>query len=219
MVPAPRMVCMAAADKRKLGAARRGVMRERWGSFSVVDHHATDKLITDVLTYDRLVFPFPPDNAERTRWRNQDWNPDLLDKRLEQLGDRAVKVPWDKHHREQFATNMLRVSALAADAETTIQGSTAFQMTRRILAQDEPLVLPRGVSKATVVAAYHSFEDLKADFLLDGQKSDPKLLSILVRNRIAQPAFARDLEKSLALAIQLSRDDEFQEKRRNLYRW
>jgi len=160
------------------------VMRERWGSFSVADHNATDKLVTDVLTYDRLVFPFPPDGAERGRWRNRGWNPDLLDKRFEQLDDRAVKVPWDEYRREQFATSM-----------------------------------PRGVSKATVVAAYHSFEDLKTDFLLHGERSDPKLLSVLVRNRIAQPKFSRDPEKSLTLAIQLSRDTEFQEKRRNLYRW
>jgi hypothetical protein len=195
------------------------LMRERWGSFSVADHNATEKLVTDVLTYDRLVFPFPPDDAERGRWGSHGWNPDLLAERFEQLGDRAVKVPWDEYRREQFAKNMQRASAVAADAETTIPDSAAFQMTRRILAQCDPLVLPRGVSKAIVVAAYHSFEDLKTDCILDGEQSDPKLLSILVRNRIAQPRFSRDPEKSLALAIQLSRDTEFQEKRRDLYRW
>jgi hypothetical protein len=41
----------------------------------------------------------------------------------------------------------------------------------------------------------------------------------LVRNRIAQPAISDDPDRSLDLAIQLSRDTEFQEKRRNLYRW
>jgi hypothetical protein len=191
-------------------------MRERWGSFSVADHKATEKLVTDVLTYDRLVFPFPPDDAERRRWGSRGWNPDLLDKRFEQLGDRAVKVPWDEYRREQFAKNMQRASAVAADAETTVPVSAAFQMTRRILAQRDPLTLPRGVSKAIVVAAYHSFEDLKTDFLLDGERSNLKLLSILVRNRIAQPRFSRDPERSFTVAIQLSQDTDFQEKRRDL---
>lgn len=194
-------------------------MRERWGRFSVADHTAADKLVTDVLTYDRLVFPFPPDDAERKRWRDRRWNPDLLARRLELLGDRAVKVPWDQYRREQFATSMQRASALAADVETTVPESAAFQMTRRILAHDDPLTLPRGVSKAIVVATYHSLQDLKTDFLLDGEQSEPNLLSVVVRNRIAQPKFSRDPEKSLSLAIQLSRDTEFQEKRRNLYRW
>lgn len=194
-------------------------MRERWGSFSVADHNATDKLVTDVLTYDRLVFPVPPDDAERQRWRCKRWNPELLDKRLQQLCDKAIKVPWDHLRREQFAASMQRAQVLAADAETTVPGSAAFQMTRRILAQDDPVTLPRGVSKVTVVAAYHSVEDLKTEFLLDGERSDPRLLSVLVRNRIAQPAFSHDPERSLDLAIQLSRDTEFQEKRRNLYKW
>jgi hypothetical protein len=198
---------------------RDSLMRERWGSFSVADHNATDKLVTDVLIYDRVVFPIPPDDAERQRWQDKHWNPELLDKRLRQLGDKAIKVPWDDFRRKQFAASMQRAQDLALDAETTIPGSAAFQLTRRILAQDDPVTLPPGVSKVTVVAAYHSVEDIKTEFLLDGERTDPKLLSVLVRNRIAQPAFSDDPDRSLDLAIQLSRDTEFQEKRRNLYRW
>lgn len=194
-------------------------MLERWGSFSVADHQAGGKLVTDVLTYDRLVLPFPPDDAERDRWRTRGWDPELLDARLEQLGDRAIKVPWDQYRREQFSTSIQRVSALAADAETAIPTNAAYQMTRRILAQDEKLILPRGVSKVVAVAAYHSLEDLKTEFLLDGERSDPKLLSVLVRNRIAQPVFFADPKRTLELAIAFSRDREFQEKRRALYQW
>jgi len=194
-------------------------MQERWGSFSVADHNATDKLVTDVLTYDRLVFPIPPNDEERSRWRSNQWNPELLDQRLTQFGNIAIKVPWDSIRRDHFAASMERARALAADAETTIPDSAAFHMTRRILAQDDPVTLPKGVSKATVVAAYHSFSDLKTDFLLDSERSDPNLLSVLVRNRIAQPEFSRNPERSLRLAIELSRDQEFQEKRRSLYGW
>ena len=194
-------------------------MRERWGSFSVADHKAGEKLVTDVLTYDRLVLPFPPDDSERVRWRTRGWDPELLDTRLEQLGDRAIKVPWDQYRREKFSASMQRVSAIAADAETIIPNNAAYQMTRRVLAQDEQMILPRGVSKVVAVAAYHSIEDLKTEFVFDGERSDPKLLSVLVRNRIAQPVFSDDPDKTLALAIELSRDPDFQEKRRALYQW
>lgn len=194
-------------------------MRERWGSFSVADHKAGDKLVTDVLTYDRLVIPFPPDQAERERWRNRGWNPDLLDRRFEQLGDRAIKVPWDEYRRENFSASMRRLSALAADAQTAIPNNAAYQMTRCLLAQDERLIIPRGVSKVVAVAAYHSLEDLRTEFLLDGERSDPSLLSVLVRNRIAQPVFSEDPERTLELAVALSRDQEFLEKRRALYQW
>jgi len=114
---------------------------------------------------------------------------------------------------------MQRVSAIAADAETIIPNNAAYQMTRRVLAQDEQMILPRGVSKVVAVAAYHSIEDLKTEFVFDGERSDPKLLSVLVRNRIAQPVFSDDPDKTLALAIELSRDPDFQEKRRALYQW
>ena len=194
-------------------------MRERWASLSVADHRATEKLTTDVLAYDRLVFPVPPDESEKERWRRAGWAPELLAQRLHQLGDRAIRVPWNDHRQKQFAESMERARALAADAETTIPDGAAFQMTRRILAQGDPTVLPRDVSKAVVVAAYHSLLDLRTDFILDGERSDPKTLSILVRNRIAQPVFGDDQESSLVRAIELSRDPEFQEKRRDLYRW
>jgi len=39
-------------------------MEERWGTFSVKDRNDTDNLIEDVLLFDRLVFPVPPDDAE-----------------------------------------------------------------------------------------------------------------------------------------------------------
>jgi hypothetical protein len=194
-------------------------MLERWGSFSVVDHKAADKLVTDVLTYDRLVFPFPPDETERQRWRNNGWQPELLGTRLDMLGELAIKVPWDKYRRDQFSNSMQRVAALAADAETAIPTSTAYQLTRRILAQDDKLVLPRGVAKVVAVSAFHSLDDLKTEFLLDEDRSDPKLLSVLVHNRVAQPRFSEDPDSALKLAVALSRDAEFRAKRRALYEW
>ena len=43
--------------------------RERWGSFSVRDHLNTRALATDVLLYDRLIFPVPPKGVTKRHWR------------------------------------------------------------------------------------------------------------------------------------------------------
>src|SRR5215471_10947958 len=193
-------------------------MLERWGSFSVVDHKATDALVTDVLAYDRLVFPVPPDQAERARWTANAWDPDLQDKRLQELGDRAIRVPWDQRRRDRFAKNWQRAQAVAADSQMLLPNS-AYQATREVLALDPQRALPRGVTKATVVPAYHSADDLKKDYRISKAKRDDKLLSLLIRNRIAHPVFSDSPEENLTRAIQLSREPGFQEKRRNLYTW
>ena len=194
-------------------------MIERWGTFSVKDHVDTRSLVSDVLMYDRLVFPVPPGDVERADWRRRRWDPDLLARRLEQLGDRAVKVPWGGPHRRRYDERMEKVRALAWDARTAIPDDQAFRTTRLVLAMDDPIKLPRGVSKVRPVAAYRSPEDVRGDFLLDEQGRDPALLSVLVRNRLPQPLFSRDPERSLELAIELSRDAAFREKRRAIYAW
>jgi hypothetical protein len=40
------------------------MVRERWGTFSVIDHRNVSALATDILLYDRLVNPTPPKNME-----------------------------------------------------------------------------------------------------------------------------------------------------------
>jgi hypothetical protein len=180
---------------------------------------ATEKLVTDVLAYDRLVFPFPPDKVERGRWEGIGWRPELLDARLALLGELAVKVPWDAYRRQQFSTQMMRVVALQQDADTAIPTSAAYQLTRRILSQDETVRVRPGVTKVTAVAAFHSIDDLKSEYILDEDRSDPNLLSVLIRNRIAQPAFSEDPEAALKSAIDLARAGEFRAKRRALYEW
>lgn len=194
-------------------------MEERWGTFSVKDHNDIDKLIEDVLLFDRLVFPVPPDDADDTRSLWRPWHPEVQDKRLATLGDRAIRVPWDEFRRAQFADHMSAVQAIADDAETAIPGSAAYQMTRRILAQDDSLTLPPGVTRATAVAAYHSATALRENFLFDEDRTDRETLAVSMRYRLAQPVFDSKPETSLARAVALSNDSVFQENRRALYRW
>ncbi|MCW8929409.1 MAG: hypothetical protein OQL19_04110 [Gammaproteobacteria bacterium] len=194
-------------------------MRERWGSFSVKDHISANNLASDVLMYDRLIFPVPPNEEERNRWKNNNWKPDLQSKRLEVLGKRAIKIKWDKYRQEKFTNQMDGVLAIAEDSNTIIPGSDAYQMTRIILSQDDNIQAYRGSSKAIVAAAYQSINNLRKSYILKEHEKDDSALSICIRNRLVMPVFTSDEEKNFELALELSADNDFANKRRALYTW
>jgi hypothetical protein len=61
--------------------------------------------VADVLLYDRLVIPVPPeeDAAERKRWRSRRWRPARQHDLLEILPrEQLIKVPWTGMHRQQW---------------------------------------------------------------------------------------------------------------------
>ena len=51
---------------------------ETWGTYSVRDHCRRRPFVADVLLYDRLVIPCPPDEYEAERWESKDWQPERL---------------------------------------------------------------------------------------------------------------------------------------------
>ena len=72
---------------------------EVWGTFSVLDHLRTGAFVAEVLTYDRLVIPAPPegDGAEYGRWRRKGWDPDRHKAFRDLLGEAGLllEIPWD----------------------------------------------------------------------------------------------------------------------------
>ena len=80
---------------------------ELWGTFSVGDHLRRRAFVADVLLYDRLVIPTPPetDDAEQKRWREMGWRPDRQRQLLSLMpSNHLVKVPWTESHRENWET-------------------------------------------------------------------------------------------------------------------
>jgi hypothetical protein len=76
---------------------------ELWGTFSVGDHLRRRAFIADVLLYDHLVVPAPPedDDDEWRRWRKMGWVPGRQRRILDLMGKkRVVEVPWTPGHRE-----------------------------------------------------------------------------------------------------------------------
>src|SRR5262245_2816752 len=86
-------------------------MSERWGAFSVIDHKDAAALAADVLLYDQLLIPVPPDDLERKRWKDKLWDPDLQDVRLNMLGNLVRRVEWNQSRQQMYEAE---VNALRA---------------------------------------------------------------------------------------------------------
>jgi hypothetical protein len=82
--------------------------REIWGSLSVADHTRRRAFVAEVLLFDRLVLPVPPDDSEKRRWSAHRWNPKRQRRLLDILGtgasldDLAIEVPWDDSKKAAF---------------------------------------------------------------------------------------------------------------------
>src|SRR5262252_7087198 len=125
--------------------------KQVWGTFSVKDHCQPHAFVAEVMLYDRLVIPRPPDETERTRWREANWNPELQDRLLKILGERAYVINWDAARQASWHD---RYAAGAEIAQAT--SDWAFAATRTELTAG----LPLDVTGIQAVANYHSKEEL-----------------------------------------------------------
>ena len=172
--------------------------RERWGTFSVVDHQHQRAFVADVLLYDRLIIPFPSGAEERARWISIGWDPDRLDQNLKILGNTAIRVPWDQQKRDVFETRFAAAKRAAFDTKNLAHAKQSnldpFHVTRTLLAHEFLPDLPKGVSKVWPLAAYPSFNKYQEDTILlfaviaifrgsmENHKFFVNILPIIVRN-------------------------------------
>lgn len=157
--------------------------RERWGTFSVVDHQRPRAFVTEVLLYDRLIIPIPSDAEERARWTSIGREPDRLDQNLELLGDTAIRVRWDQQKRDAFKTRFAAAKAAAFDTKNLTQAKQStldpLYVTRILLAHEFLPDLPKGVSKVWPLAAYPSFSKYQEDTALEDEQRQEKLVMVL----------------------------------------
>jgi hypothetical protein len=131
--------------------------KQVWGTFSVKDHCAPHAFVAEVMLYDRLVIPVPPDEKERARWRDAGWQPELLDELLSILGDRAYVVNWDPERQQRWGARYEAGSDMAQAVP-----DWAFAATRTELTQG----LPRHVTGIQVVTNYTAIAELERDLQL-----------------------------------------------------
>jgi hypothetical protein len=184
---------------------------QRWGAFSVVDHKDARKLAADVLLYDRLILPTPPD-WDRERWVKEGWDPEGLNLRIKQLGELAIPAIWDLDRQKQWAAKFY---ALREDAQDM---SAALHQTRRVLAEHGRDYRPGGVGAIEVIAAYQSesdFDDLETG---SPDRSAASEIDFLIAQRLAIPN-SKAPEESLNRALQLCSNDTFINRRKRFHDW
>ena len=192
---------------------------ERWGAFSVIDHTNPATLTPDVLLYDRLVFPVPTSDFDKTRWEKQGWQPQKQAKLVDDLGDLAVSADWSSQDQLKWADLYKRLQFDTEEIVKEAGNELSYQATRMVLAQKK-YPLPVGVNGIDVIAASRSEQEFRRRFDVD-LKEVPHVVSnfgLKLRQRIAVPFSERKPEHALTSAIQLAREDrEFRNKRTRVY--
>jgi hypothetical protein len=80
--------------------------KQRWATFSVADHKNQAELVPDILSFDKLVFPYPEDETEWARWEERGWDPQQLDTRLRELGELAMPFDWGEGQAALYRTRL-----------------------------------------------------------------------------------------------------------------
>ena len=126
---------------------------ELWGTFAVDDHLRSRAFVAEIVLFDRLVIPEPPENDKNQykRWIKAGWQPHQLQETVDRLGDLAIPVPWDQALRDKWRAEFqvladaeratLRMS-MAADALADFQdikradpSQSSMCVTRRVIAK------------------------------------------------------------------------------------
>jgi hypothetical protein len=197
--------------------------RQRWGTFSVVDHQRPRAFVAEVLLYDKLIIPTPSDPADRARWREIGRDPDRLDRSLDILGKTAIRVPWDEPKRETFKTRFASARAATFDAGNLAQARQTkvdpLYVTRMLLAKDFLPEMSKGVI-AWPIAAYSSCKDYREDVARQSPEERKQSLAMVLTHRFFVPEEpGKSDEEVLRKAVQLAKRDDFQEKRAKFHEW
>jgi hypothetical protein len=140
-----------------------------WGTFSVMDHAREGAFLAEVVMYDRLVIPVPPDPehaktpkdrnfAEKQwdRWERHGWNPKRQQTLLSILKPVAVPIEWNRERHERWAAEYEKSKRDAAQQFSEI---LAGWKTGEVLLDE----LPAMAGGVVAVSPYDSLEDLKRE--------------------------------------------------------
>jgi len=190
--------------------------KQVWGTFSVKDHCDPNAFVAEVMLYDRLVVPVPPDDKQRERWRKAGWQPERLDNLLAILGDRAYTVNWDDERQQRWKARYER----GADVAQALS-DWAFAATRTELTQG----LPRHVTGIQVVTNYTGIAELERDFRLrptvEGEIPlyGGTALAIIGHEFLVPDDADWTHEDLLKEAVELSSERTSRRKRASFWRW
>jgi len=192
-------------------------MSQRWGAFSVIDHKDAAALAADVLLYDRLLLPVPPNESERQRWKNERWDPDLQDRRLEVLGDIAEPMKWDESRQQAYSKEMEKLRSEGKRVNGFLRTAIQLAKEKEEVERGQVVAEPGSIQNVNVVPAYHSGKAFHGDFPVESDANKQAFLGHLLGQRFAVPK--GDPEEALKKSVNLAKLPEFQEHRLSMYEW
>lgn len=207
---------------------------EIWGTFSVMDHLREGAFLAEVIMYDRLVIPVPPDperaatpedrafaEGERKRWAEK-WDPQRQKELLKILKPVSVPVEWNRQRHLHWAAEYEKSKH---DAAQNFSEILAGWKTGEVLLQELP-AMARG---AVAVCPYNSLEDLKQEFgitetsnagdLLQAGKGLPEnVISSVIGHEFLVPEDPeRDEFYLLREAVEMVQNDDYRQARANFH--
>jgi hypothetical protein len=189
--------------------------KEVWATYAVNDHCVPRAFTADVMLYDRLVIPIPPDNpteGDKKLWANYDVG--RQERMLQILGARARTVKWNSQQREQWKARFESAKAVAGAT-----GTLDFQMTRTQLTKG----LPPTVTSVEAVSSYRSYKEITNELKIrgaDGKKlQDGAVTAVLGREFMVIDEPGMSDEEALKEAVVLSADGSYRQKRASYWRW
>lgn len=173
---------------------------------------SNDALTTEVLLYDRLVFPMPSSPEARQRWEQRGRQPDLLERRLAELGDLAYAAKWDGPLWEDWNGRMQLLSQVTEEAG---YGMTAMVLADALSERGQLTGLIADVQpRPVVVAAYQSESSCRADIRVGNVSAADASRAALERGfglifqRRLEVPLTDDPVRAYHRAIELVREDE-----------
>ena len=160
----------------------------------------------------KLVFPVPSSPETRQSWEERGRDPDLLDRRLDELGDLAFKAKWDRALWDDWNSRMQLLDQVTAEL--------GYGMTALVLAdalsergqlhnymadfEPRPIVLPAYQSESSCRADIKLGEVSAADASRAALESG---FGLIFQRRLEVP-LADDPEKAYYKAIELVQNNE-----------
>jgi hypothetical protein len=123
-------------DRRQIEPHTGLVARRLWGCYSVRDHLEPRAFVADLLLYDRLVVPVPPEQ-DLGRWAQLGWNPDRQKQLLDIAGPFVERVIWDDDLRAEFNDRFSpAIAAAEIDSISRVAaGLAAWELTRQMITE------------------------------------------------------------------------------------
>jgi hypothetical protein len=190
--------------------------REVWATYAVNDHCVPRAFTADVMLYDRLVIPVPPDNPtedDKKLWSKFDVG--RQERMLKILGDRARTVKWDTRQRQEWKARYEAGKDLAGNT-----AAFAFEASRTQLT----IGLPAEVTAVEAVSSYRSYNDIMTALEIregenKGRLGPGAVTAVLGREFLVIDEPKLSDERALEEAVALSGDSHYRQKRANYWRW